>query len=249
MQKPEETTAATQKAWDALADGLASRGALRSSMFGMPCLKTPAGKACVGLFGNAAVFKLHAPEHAEALALDGAVLFDPSGAGRPMKEWVAVAHRKHWARFGGAALEVAKAAPPAKTAKPKAVKTTKRAVSKLAQKRRRRFRDEWPIVLDVAERPALAVHGMRPRSIGVRRVVTTRHGFLVGETTHFGQRSAGHRERAHRVHIARAVLRRHHAERHATAARADGGGDEGEADLQPARDFRTTSRHAGSRGV
>ncbi len=37
------------------------------------------------------VFKLTAAErHAEALALDGAHLFDPSGEGRPFKQWVVV---------------------------------------------------------------------------------------------------------------------------------------------------------------
>ncbi|MEJ3653698.1 hypothetical protein WEH80_12010 [Actinomycetes bacterium KLBMP 9759] len=30
------------------------------------------------------------PEHASALALSGAQLFDPSGGGRPFEDWVAV---------------------------------------------------------------------------------------------------------------------------------------------------------------
>lgn len=138
MKKPEPTTDATQRAWDALADALAARGALRSSMFGMPCVKTPAGKACVGLFGNAAVFKLAAPEHAEALALKGAVLFDPAGMGRPMKEWVvvAVAHQKQWARLGAASLDVAKAA--------KRVASKAKALGRLPRRLRALFTPEHP---------------------------------------------------------------------------------------------------------
>ena len=36
------------------------------------------------------VFKLTGEDHAAALALEGAELFDPSGMGRAMKEWVVV---------------------------------------------------------------------------------------------------------------------------------------------------------------
>jgi hypothetical protein len=37
------------------------------------------------------VFKLEDPAaHADALALEGAHLFDPGGHGRPFKEWVVV---------------------------------------------------------------------------------------------------------------------------------------------------------------
>jgi hypothetical protein len=36
------------------------------------------------------VFKLEGEAHATALALPGAMLFDPSGMGRPMKAWVRV---------------------------------------------------------------------------------------------------------------------------------------------------------------
>ena len=67
----------------------ASSPATSSKMFGMPCLKNELGKAFAGFTEGAMVFKLGAPEHAEALALAGAHLFDP-GMGRPMKEWVVV---------------------------------------------------------------------------------------------------------------------------------------------------------------
>ena len=36
------------------------------------------------------VFKLSGDDHKNALALNGAKLFDPSGMNRPMKEWVVV---------------------------------------------------------------------------------------------------------------------------------------------------------------
>ncbi|WP_406176651.1 hypothetical protein [Streptomyces sp. NBC_00996] len=74
-----------------LAEDLAPRGAKLSKMFGMPCLKDPNGKAFVSLHEGALVVRLYrdTPEHAEALALAGAHLFDPMG-GRPMKDWVCV---------------------------------------------------------------------------------------------------------------------------------------------------------------
>jgi hypothetical protein len=55
-------------------------------------------------------FKLPDPEvHARALALEGAHLFDPSGQGRPFKEWVVVpeAHADRWADFSQHALRPA----------------------------------------------------------------------------------------------------------------------------------------------
>jgi hypothetical protein len=58
-------------------------------MFGKPCLKVN-GKAFISQKNEMVVFKLNEPAHAKALALPGAVLWDPSGKGRPMKEWVAI---------------------------------------------------------------------------------------------------------------------------------------------------------------
>ncbi|HEY4033843.1 MAG TPA: hypothetical protein VGL94_07770 [Ktedonobacteraceae bacterium] len=74
-------------------------------IFGMPCLKNN-GKAFAGYYQSAMVFKLTVPEHTEALALAGAQLFDPSGRGRPMKEWVEVPveHAARWLDFARAAL-------------------------------------------------------------------------------------------------------------------------------------------------
>ena len=60
-----------------------------SQMFGKACLKIH-GKAFVAQHKDTIVFKLVAPEHTQALALLNAVLWDPSGKGRPMKQWVAL---------------------------------------------------------------------------------------------------------------------------------------------------------------
>jgi hypothetical protein len=61
-------------------------------MMGFPSLKRN-GKlvACFAAAEDAMVFRLGDPDvHAEALALDGAHLFDPGGRGSPFKEWVLV---------------------------------------------------------------------------------------------------------------------------------------------------------------
>jgi hypothetical protein len=58
-------------------------------MFGKPCLKV-AGKAFVAQHRDVVVFKLEGVAHAAAMQAPGAVLWDPSGKGRPMKEWVAL---------------------------------------------------------------------------------------------------------------------------------------------------------------
>lgn len=78
----------------------ATSSAIEGKMFGMPCLKDN-GKAFAGFYQGAMVFKLPNPYHAEALALSGARLFDPSGRGRPMKEWVEVPadHAFKWLQF------------------------------------------------------------------------------------------------------------------------------------------------------
>lgn len=65
------------------------KGSEESQMFGKPCFKIN-GKAFVSFFENCMVFKLTGDAHKEALALKGAKLFDPSGKGRAMKEWVQV---------------------------------------------------------------------------------------------------------------------------------------------------------------
>lgn len=76
--------------YEALAATLASgSGVEAGKMFGMPTLKT-GGKAFAGFYDGSMTFKLPPTAHARALGLAGARVFDPSGMGRPMKEWVEV---------------------------------------------------------------------------------------------------------------------------------------------------------------
>lgn len=78
--------------------------AVESQMFGKPCFKIN-GKAFISFFENEMVFKLTGDPHNSALALKGARLFDPSGKGRAMKEWVQVpgAHKAKWKMLAQAA--------------------------------------------------------------------------------------------------------------------------------------------------
>jgi hypothetical protein len=87
----------TARRFAEIASALAERGVSVTKMFGMPSLKV-GGKLFAGVFGDALTFKLQGDAHAQALALKGAELFDPSGMGRAMKEWVVVppAHAKRW---------------------------------------------------------------------------------------------------------------------------------------------------------
>jgi hypothetical protein len=82
-------------------------------MMGMPCVKRGGKKVAVFTQG-AMVFKLPGhldggARHAEALALEGAHLFDPSGKGQPFKEWVVVpaAHADRWESIAEHALRPA----------------------------------------------------------------------------------------------------------------------------------------------
>jgi hypothetical protein len=78
---------ATSPAYEALvADLLTEFPDLEpGALFGMPCLKS-GGKA--------------------VLSLPGSALFDPSGKGRPMKDWVVVsaAHEARWGDFAAASI-------------------------------------------------------------------------------------------------------------------------------------------------
>jgi hypothetical protein len=63
-------------------------------MFGKPCLKLN-GKAFVAQQAGFVIFKLPGADREKAMHLSGAELWDPSGRGRPMKEWVAVTAVHH----------------------------------------------------------------------------------------------------------------------------------------------------------
>jgi hypothetical protein len=61
-----------------------------SRVFGMPCVKR-SGRVVFGLSRTGMVFKLtDSKTHARALAVLGAHLFDPSGEGKPFRQWVVV---------------------------------------------------------------------------------------------------------------------------------------------------------------
>ena len=89
-----------QASFDEIADDiLATNGDVeQTQMMGMPSLKRN-GKIFAGLWKDAMTFKLpHEATRKQALALDGAALFDPGGRGRPFKEWVTVPskHADRW---------------------------------------------------------------------------------------------------------------------------------------------------------
>jgi|GEM_PF-345337 len=86
--------------------GLSIENAVQSQMFGKPCFKIN-GKAFVCFFQNEMIFKLSDEAHSEALKLSKSHLFDPSGKGRPMKQWVQVpgGHMDKWPYFAIVALE------------------------------------------------------------------------------------------------------------------------------------------------
>jgi hypothetical protein len=82
-------------------------------MFGKACLKVN-GKAFVAQHKDTVVFKLPQPIHLTAMSEPEAILWDPSGKGRPMKEWVALptASSKKFKKLALAALEYVNEAKP-----------------------------------------------------------------------------------------------------------------------------------------
>ena len=99
-----------QARYDELVDDLLARegDCERSKMMGMPCVKRN-GKLAFGFVGSAGamVFKLEDPvAHGQALRFKGAHLFDPSGQGRPFKQWVVIPaeHADEWPGFAQRAL-------------------------------------------------------------------------------------------------------------------------------------------------
>ncbi|MFD9622031.1 hypothetical protein ACFWB2_32845 [Streptomyces virginiae] len=93
--------------FDEIATDLAPRGATAGAMFGKRALKAH-GKAFACLKDDLLAFRLGdgTPAHTQALTLDEAELFDPSGKHRPFKDWVAIpiAHAETWPHYAETAL-------------------------------------------------------------------------------------------------------------------------------------------------
>lgn len=84
-------------------------GARRSKMFGADCMKAPNGKAWAMFYQGDMVFKLKDEPYNEAMALDGADLFNPMGT-RPMGGWVQLPadYADQWPYFAQEALDYVK---------------------------------------------------------------------------------------------------------------------------------------------
>jgi hypothetical protein len=79
-----------EKVYDEIVAQLAKQpGVVRTKMFGMPSVKIN-GNAFISFVNGEMVFKLRGDSHQKALMAAGAHRFDPSGRGRPMKEWVSL---------------------------------------------------------------------------------------------------------------------------------------------------------------
>jgi len=90
VKKKREESVEGRAEYDALLARLAEAGSVvGGSMMGMPALKA-GGKLFAGYTDGTMTFKLPEPARSRALEIPGARLFDPSGVGRPMKEWVQV---------------------------------------------------------------------------------------------------------------------------------------------------------------
>ena len=102
-----ESSAAAVAAFEDLGTDLLDAGVVTGQMFGARSLLLDK-KAIACLNGDTVAFKLgrDTPGHERALALPGAVLFDPSGMGRPFKDWVEVplAAAGEWPALADAAL-------------------------------------------------------------------------------------------------------------------------------------------------
>jgi hypothetical protein len=96
-----------REAFERLAAALDAPHITRGRMMGRPILKT-GGSMFACFQGDALAFRLGAgtPEHAAALGIRGAALFDPGGKGRPFKDWVSipVTEADAWPQFAVIAL-------------------------------------------------------------------------------------------------------------------------------------------------
>ena len=98
----------SEQAYKRLVADLSGRGVTAGHMFGKPTLKVGT-RSVACLYNDGMAFKLGegTSEQVEALALPGSNLFDPSGTGREMKDWVwvPVEHARHWVEFADAAVQ------------------------------------------------------------------------------------------------------------------------------------------------
>ena len=88
----------TLKVFDALTEELAQTvKAEKAQMFGKPCMKYR-GNGFMAFFEGDLVVKLSGQSRENALKLKGSQMWDPSGQGRAMKEWIQVpgAHAAMW---------------------------------------------------------------------------------------------------------------------------------------------------------
>lgn len=78
------------------------------AMFGMRCLKR-GGKAFLGGYADGLVVKLADADRDAAHGLPGVEAFDPSGRGRPMRNWVVLGPslRESWDHYAAAAYRAA----------------------------------------------------------------------------------------------------------------------------------------------
>lgn len=98
----------SQGLFDSISAALAGAGVVKGTMFGVQALKSNR-RAIACLHGEDMAFRLgrDSRAHGHAMALDGARLFDPSGAGRPFRDWVLVPPSAcvHWQELAEAALD------------------------------------------------------------------------------------------------------------------------------------------------
>ncbi|AJT42527.1 hypothetical protein [Psychromicrobium lacuslunae] len=104
MESSEQAVAA----FHSVAEIFADQDVVLGKTFGAAALML--NKKAIGcLHGEKMAFKLgrDSARHAEALSLPGATLFDPSGMGRPFKDWVEIplAEAADWLDFGRAAVQ------------------------------------------------------------------------------------------------------------------------------------------------
>ncbi|MCW5851944.1 MAG: hypothetical protein KIT87_17860 [Anaerolineae bacterium] len=85
----------------------------RRKIFGVPAVCVH-GNSFLAYHQGEMAFKLRGEDHARALAVPDARLWDPSGAGRPMREWVHLpaSQSDHWDDFADLAYEYVATLPP-----------------------------------------------------------------------------------------------------------------------------------------